>query len=398
MPSIRKKANSVGKTFYEIRISRGRGKTYLSRRWYAPDGWSQKAIDRELTAVAAEFERKCKSGEVLSHKEQKEKARQEAQEAAAIQTVKQYGESVYMPALTVRCAENTRASYQGMLNAHIYPALGDIKMPDVKSAQITKLLLNLQAQGKAHATAVKVYNILNALFKMAYLGDMIDRNPMDKVERPKPRKDEVRSGKVESYTIDELRHILECADKEPLKWRIYIRLLADTGIRRGEACGLQWKHIDFNNNSITIAGNLCYTADKGVYLDTPKSRKTRTIDIDPEITALLRRLRVEQSMQSISQYVFTQDNSPLPMHPQTPDEYLRKFAEKYGVDDLHSHKLRHSFASIAITNGADIASVSEKLGHADKSTTLRLYTHADQNSIKQASNIFREAIKQQKKA
>lgn len=68
------------------------------------------------------------------------------------------------------------------------------------------------------------------------------------------------------------------------------------------------------------------------------------------------------------------------------------------IEHLHPHKLRHSFASVAIVNGADIASVSEKLGHADKSTTLRLYTHADQNSIKQASNIFREAIKLQKKA
>ena len=68
------------------------------------------------------------------------------------------------------------------------------------------------------------------------------------------------------------------------------------------------------------------------------------------------------------------------------------------IKHLHPHKLRHSFASVAIVNGADIASVSEKLGHADKSTTLRLYTHADQNSIKQASNIFREAIKLQKKA
>ena len=86
------------------------------------------------------------------------------------------------------------------------------------------------------------------------------------------------------------------------------------------------------------------------------------------------------------------------MHPQTPTRYMQKFAKRYGIEHLHPHKLRHSFASIAIVNGADIASVSEKLGHADKSTTLRLYTHADQNSIKQASSIFREAIKFQKKA
>ena len=54
----------------------------------------------------------------------------------------------------------------------------------------------------------------------------------------------------------------------------------------------------------------------------------------------------------------------------------------------------HSFASIAITNGADIASVSEKLGHTDKAVTLRMYTHADQESLKRASQIFRDAIKE----
>lgn len=113
---------------------------------------------------------------------------------------------------------------------------------------------------------------------------------------------------------------------------------------------------------------------------------------------MLWELRIEQSQRAISQYVFTQEESCEPMHPQTPTRYMRSFAKWYGIEHLHPHKLRHSFASIAIVNGADIASVSEKLGHADKSTTLRLYTHADQNSIKQASNIFREAIKFQKKA
>lgn len=398
MASKRLKITKDGRRYYEIRVSRGRGQSYLVSRWYVPEEWSARAIERELAKQAADFERRCKSGEVLSHTEQKEKEKREAQEAAAIQTLKQYGEGVFMPAKAVRCSENTRSSFQGMLNKHIYPVLGDIKMPEIKSAQITKLLLNVQAEGKAHATVVKIYNILNLLFKMAYLGDMIDRNPMDKVERPRPRKEEVCSGEVESYTAEELRYILQCVDKEPLKWRAMLHLLIDTGIRRGEACGLQWKHINFANHSITIAGNLCYTAEKGIYLDTPKSRKIRTIDIDPAITALLWELRLDQSQKAISQYVFTQEGSTEPMHPQTPTRYMQKFAKRYGIEHLHPHKLRHSFASIAIVNGADIASVSEKLGHADKSTTLRLYTHADQNSIKQASNIFREAIKLQKEA
>ena len=132
---------------------------------------------------------------------------------------------------------------------------------------------------------------------------------------------------------------------------------------------------------------------KRQYLDTPKNGHTRTVYAGGHTLALLRQLRTEQSGKAISTYVFTQAASPEPMHPQTPTRYLKKFSERYGIPDLHPHKLRQTFASIAITNGADVASVSETLGHSDKAVTLRMYTHADQESISQAAQIFRDAIK-----
>ena len=91
MPSIRKRETKYGQLFYEIRISRGRDNSYLSTRWYPPKGWSQKAIDRELAKVSAEFERQAKAGEVISREEQKEKDLQKKQEAAKILTLKLYG-------------------------------------------------------------------------------------------------------------------------------------------------------------------------------------------------------------------------------------------------------------------------------------------------------------------
>lgn len=393
MPSIREKQTKDGRTFYEIQVSRGRSRSRLTSRWYPPEGWSQKAIDRELAKVAAEFERRCDNGEAIGRAEQKEKDLLQKQEAAKIQTLRQYGERVFMPAKTVTISENSRSSFQGNLDRWIYPALGEMKMPDITAANISALLLDMQAQGKAHATCIKVYTVLKSLFKMAYLSDIIQKNPMDKVERPKQRKDEVRAQEPEAYTVEEVQYILSCLDREPLKWKAMIRLLVDTGIRRGECCGLQWKDIDFKENTITITGNLCYTPQKGVYLDTPKNGKTRIIDVDADVIALLQQLRQQQASHALSAFVFTQDNSPEPMHPQSPTRYLKKFAARYGIDDLHPHKLRHSFASIAITNGADIASVSEKLGHSDKAVTLRMYTHADAESMKRASQIFRDALK-----
>ena len=100
---------------------------------------------------------------------------------------------------------------------------------------------------------------------------------MDKVERPEPRKDEVKAEEPAAYTADEVKKIMACLDKEPLKWQALVHVLIDTGIRRGECCALKWSCIDFTTGAITIAGNLCYTVDKGVYLDTPKNGHTRTV-------------------------------------------------------------------------------------------------------------------------
>lgn len=205
MPSIREKQTKDGRTFYEIQVSRGRSRSRLTSRWYPPEGWSQKAIDRELAKVAAEFERRCDNGEAISRAEQKEKDLLQKQEAAKIQTLRQYGERVFMPAKTVTISENSRSSFQGNLDRWIYPALGEMKMPDITAANISALLLDMQAQGKAHATCIKVYTVLKSLFKMAYLSDIVQKNPMDKVERPKQRKDEVRGIEAEAYTIEEVQ-------------------------------------------------------------------------------------------------------------------------------------------------------------------------------------------------
>lgn len=388
MPSIRKKTTKDGRDFYEITVSRGRLQSRLYTRWYVPDGWSQKAIDRELTKAAAEFERKCKAGEIVSRREKRQQEAQEAAEAAQIQTVRQYGERVFMPAKTVTMSENSRASFQGILNNWIYPEIGDIKITDVTAAELSALLLSVQAKGKSHATAVKVYTVLLSLLKMAYMSDIIERNPMDKVTRPVPRKDEVRATEAAALTVPELKNVLEALRHEPLKWQALVRLLIDTGLRRGECCGLMWSDIDLDARVATIRRNLCYTPSRGVYVDTTKTGRVREVDFGAETAALLRALKGDRQ----EGFVFTREDSDEPIHPQSPTRYLKRLSQKCGVPDLHPHKLRHTFASIAITAGADVASVSEALGHADKSTTLRMYTHADAESRKRAAQIFRDAI------
>lgn len=301
-----------------------------------------------------------------------------------------------MPTKEATFSENARSSYRMFLDKHILPVLGDVLLVEVSPAMISKLLIDFQRAGYAHATTVKLYNILNGIFEMAFLDDSIPMNPMLKVKRPAPRKDEQpKEESDKAYTVQELSYILSCAAQEPLQWQTYISLAADTGLRRGECCGLQWSDIDFKAGAVTVRRNLQYTAAAGVYATSPKNGKVRVVDVGPDTLALLKQLREKQAQSCISKWCFTQEGTAEPMHPQSPTRYFQKFGQRYGVKDFHPHKLRHSSASIAITSGADVVSVSERLGHSDTAVTLRMYAHANEESIRRAGQTVRDALKAQ---
>ena len=396
MASIKLSETKDGRRFFQISVSRGYGKAPYKTRWYWPDGWSKRTAEREAAKQAAAFELACKNGEVLNRAQEREKAAREAAEAAKLKTVRQYADGVFMPTKEATFSENARSSYRMFLDKHILPVLGDVLLVEVSPAMISKLLIDFQRAGYAHATTVKLYNILNGIFEMAFLDDSIPMNPMLRVKRPAPRKDEQpKEESDKAYTVQELSYILSCAAQEPLQWQTYISLAADTGLRRGECCGLQWSDIDFKAGAVTVRRNLQYTAAAGVYATSPKNGKVRVVDVGPDTLALLKQLREKQAQSCISKWCFTQEGTAEPMHPQSPTRYFQKFGQRYGVKDFHPHKLRHSSASIAITSGADVVSVSERLGHSDTAVTLRMYAHANEESIRRAGQTVRDALKAQ---
>lgn len=123
----------------------------------------------------------------------------------------------------INFSENTRSSYRMFLDKHIFPVLGDFFMVEITPAMISKLLVDFQKSGKSHASAVKLFNILNGIFQMAFLDDSIPANPMLKVRRPAPRKDEHTPEESEkAFTAQELAHILDCVAQEPTKWQAFV--------------------------------------------------------------------------------------------------------------------------------------------------------------------------------
>ncbi len=117
---------------------------------------------------------------------------------------------------------------------------------------------------------------------------------MGKVSKPKRNKAKAVTDEVEAYTEEELKFILACVENEPLKWQALIHLMANTGLRRGEVCGLKWSDIDFVRAEITISENRVYIAGEGTISGSPKNGKARTIPLDYGSMALLKKLDAEQ--------------------------------------------------------------------------------------------------------
>lgn len=391
MASSRPRKTADGKRYYEITVSPGRSKQQYTRRWYVPEGWGQRAIKRQLEIEKVEFERQVKAGEHLTRKEKVALEAQRRAEEARILTVKQFGEQVFMAAKENELSENSRASYRSNLNNWVYPTLGDVKLIDVTPAMISSLLLSMQKQGKSQATRVKVYNILNGLFQMAFLQDSIPANPMLKVQRPKKGKSEENADGPEMLTADELNTVFQALEGEPLLWQCYVHFLADSGCRRGEVRALCWSDIDWNTGAVNISKSLNYTKDKGVYVSTTKNGHSRTVFVGADTLHLLTKLRTAQANNCVSKYCSTQHNSPEPLHPQSPTRYLQKLSARTGLN-LHPHIFRHTFASLAIQSGADVLSVSQVLGHSSTSVTLDVYGHASDEAARKAAAVFREAV------
>lgn len=412
------KTTKDGRKYYECQFSRGRGNGYITRRFYPEQTWSQKYTERELAKFISDIQHQIEAGTLISRNEEKEREAAAQAELAKLKTVRGYVADVFMPAKTAVFSENSRASYQMFVDKHILPYIGDLLMIDVTPALLTKRLLDYQIDGNghSHASCVKLYNILNGIFQMAFFDDTITVNPMLKVKRPAQKKDDKKESESDkALTVDELNYVLQCLEKEPLKWRAYIQLAVDTGARRGELCGLKWADIDMKECTIVIKRNVGYTKEKGIFINNPKNGKTRKIDIGEDTVRLLQLVRKEQVKSYISEYVFTQESSnqykyadnvdhkkqdvkiitkvDTPMHPDSPTRYFSKFGKRYNIDNFHPHLLRHTSASVAITHGADVVSVSERLGHSDTAVTLRMYAHANEESIRRAGQTVRDALK-----
>ncbi len=274
------------------------------------------------------------------------------------------------------------------LKYDVYPYIGDIQIAAIKSDDIQKMINSLRDSNKSYSSIKKAYEAVNACFKRGAIQKTVASNPALGVSIPS--KKQFRKKEVPFYTADESAAIVSQAmskyknGKRRYPTGAFVPFLLNTGLRLSELLSLQWdRDIDFDKKTVIIHTNLVSvkdrSKDKGYKLIEQDSVKTdagqdRAIPLNDDALAAL--LDIHQ-VTGEKIYVMTTSGDKL-MRPADLDQMFRRIAVAAGMPEekiYGVHSLRHTFATLLLSNNVDIKTVSKLLGHSDVTITYNTYIH-----------------------
>lgn len=242
---------------------------------------------------------------------------------------------------------------------------------------------------------------VSRIFEFAIKQDLVEHNPVKKITLPRPKKDLNRK-QIKYFTKEQLNSFLnDTKDHEPPMIYTFFYLLANSGCRQGELLGLQWDCIDFKAKALTIRQTLTRGKDRRLYLEEPKTiNSNRVIPLNDETLNVMKQWRVRQRAEMIQlgistfdakQIVFANiDNGFIQLtHPRL---WMTRICKRAKLPMLSPHALRHTFATILISDGVNFKTVSMLLGHSSVAFTLDTYAGIYQNEKKDAINVLASAL------
>jgi integrase len=253
-----------------------------------------------------------------------------------------------------------------------------------------------------------------ALTDAVRVEQVLATNPAERAKLPRTRRGE--PGTV--WTAGQLAAFLEQASTHRLY--AFFRLAAYTGARRGELLALRWAALDLDAAEVTLRGSTDVIDGERVE-DTTKSGRSRVVSLDAGTVAVMRehrRRQLEERMKAgplwvESGFVFTAEDGA-PVFPDTLSLLMRKLIRDYNepavpgrgrghprkppprpdapLPPARLHDLRHVHATTLLLAGVPVHVVANRLGHADPSTTLRVYAHVLRDPAAGAADVFARAI------
>ena len=384
MATIRKRGNT-----YQIRVSCGYdtsgNQVIQTTTWKPEPNMTARQAEKEVQKQAMLFEEKCLKGQITANVKFETFAEQWFEEYAKL---------------------NLRhTSYERMrqLTQRVYPAIGHLRLDKITGRHVQQFINDLALNGKSmktgkplsRKTAIHHLSFISDVFSYAVKMDMLSENPCRKVTVPKGEKKE-----KEIYTLEEIEVLFRLLETAPLKYRTFFTLAIYSGFRRGELLGLEWKDIDWEHNVISVRRTSNYTADKGIYTDTTKTKKSqRSLKFPPMVMDLLKEYKSEQDEEKVKLGSKWIDYDRLfvkydgrPMNNNTPYFWFTEFCKENNFRFCDIHSMRHFYASALINKGVDTAAVSGALGHSVISTTTSIYCHAFQQAQARAGDAIASVL------
>jgi len=298
--------------------------------------------------------------------------------------------------------ESSFVKTAGIFRNHILPEIGQYKIEkmtiDVCQVHVDTWFKKLKKYRIVKAYAAKV---MNFAIKRGY----IQTNPFSFVDMPVMKHtftdDTVEESNENFYTREQLIEFLGCLEKDNnFKAYALFRLLAFSGMRKGEALALKWTDLNFKENEIRINKAISRGKDNQLYLKGTKTGTVRTIKMDDTTMQILKQWKKKQQEVYLilgfntlnkEQLVFNSINNDY-LQPTKTRKWLVHVQKKYNLKSITTHGLRHTHCSLLFEAGASIKEVQDRLGHSDVKTTLDIYTHVTQKAKAEAIQKFKKYL------
>ncbi|MEE8584822.1 MAG: site-specific integrase [Acidobacteriota bacterium] len=291
----------------------------------------------------------------------------------------------YLPDKALR----TQETYLSIVKLHLLPYFGDRELTSITFKDLNHFVKDRRRNGSSHNSALNMLRCLSCIFHDALCEQLVRSNPVKDPRRKRiPKKPRLQR---DALTRDEVRALLEVVEGRD-RAMLMVALLA--GLRRGEAMGLEWRDIDFDGMAIRIERQCqwCYTREinpgQGWFLKDPKSEAgKREIDMSPVLRRELYQWHLRCGRPAGEQRVFQSiRDSSRPVTIGTVQLFMQKAVESASVrSEISYHWLRHTFGSLKLRQGEDVAYVSKQMGHSSVNVTLDIYCHVIDKSMPAAA-------------
>lgn len=295
--------------------------------------------------------------------------------------------------------EYTAKQYRDIYEKRIKPYFGKMRIKNITALDIRQWLTEMErseltcnTEKLADNSKGVYFRTLKAMLGVAVKWEIIDDNPCRKVTMPKSKENKVKA--LQSSDLEKLYSKIDTFEDPRAVLLIYLFTLS--GIREGEAAGLKWQDIDFDNNILHIEREAMYIPKEGLKITPPKSAtSTRDIVIPDVLCEKLKEYKAIQdkdiadreSLYHDEGYIITQFNGA-PVHAKTIRNWIKKACAFCDVPYVTVHGLRHTYASILIAKGIDPRTTAAQLGHSTPSLTMNIYANPQNEAKKRAANLL----------